>query len=310
MKVLYDSKKFPKTISNPVVALGNFDGVHAGHRAILEQVKKEAKLLRGTACVYTFDPHPAKILAPQIAPALIQTLEQRLHWLESAGVDICVVEPFSTALSKWTPIEFCQSILQTRLHAASVWVGFDFTFGVKRSGNTETLQKFCQETKIKFHAVSPYFVEETLVHSTQIRQLIREGNVEEAAALLGHPFALIGKVVKGAGIGGKTLGIHTANLAAENELIPATGVYITKTHTPQGDFPSATNVGQNPTFPDKGFSIETHLLGFTGNLLHKKIEVSFLEWLRPEEKFSSPQALAKQIQKDILATRKYHGLSK
>ena len=297
-----------KNTKNAVFALGIFDGVHCGHQKILRGVSDEAKALQGTPCVYTFNPHPIRILSPETPFSLIQTPDQKKRALEAAGIQICIVEPFPKQLSALSPEDFFHNQIQKQLQPVSIWVGYDFTFGHKRSGTVKTLKELWAEANIRCHIVEPQYVEETLVHSKLIREQVQRGGVEMAKELLSRPFALLGTVIRGQGIGGKKLGVHTANLSVENELLPGIGVYITQTRTSSGLYPSVTNVGNNPTFEGKGFSIETHILNFDQNLKDQKIEVEFLRWLRPEEKFSSAEALAKVIQNDILETERYHGL--
>lgn len=288
------------------IALGNFDGVHLGHQAILRDLVKKCRAHGWVPAVYTFWPHPAKVLAPKTAPLLIQTPEQKRRALLAAGAAQVIVEKFDKKFSRMSPEQFFETILVNKLRVKGIWVGHDFTFGHKRGGNAEMLAVFCKKRGIEFHVTRPHFTGETLVSSTQIRLLAAAGRVDEAAKLLGRPFALTGKVVKGHGLGGK-LGIHTANLKVENELLPKMGIYITRTGLrTKTTWPSVTSVGFNPTFPGKGFSVETHLIGFAGNLRGKKIEVAFLKWLRDELAFPNEETLAAQIQKDIDEARSFH----
>ena len=298
--------------SGLAIALGNFDGVHIGHQIILKKLIASAKKNGLMSCVYTFDPHPAKILSPKTAPLLLQTREQKLESLKKMGLDKVVVEKFNAAFSRRTPEAFFEKILLKKLRATSLWVGYDFTFGVKRSGNVALLKKFCEKYGVALHVTDAQFAKQTLISSSQIRNLVSQGKVKMAAALLGRPYALRGLVKKGYGIGGKQLGIHTANLKWENELLPKIGIYITRTKITSDErratksWPSATSVGFNPTFPGKGFSVETHLIGFEGNLVGKKIEVEFLEWMREEFTFPNAETLATQIKKDIAEALKYN----
>lgn len=309
MKVIHGSSKWREKEADVGVALGNFDGVHRGHQAILRDLVQTVQKEGWLGAVYTFEPHPAKVLAPETAPLLIQTPEQKLEALASLGLDIVVLEAFDLPFSRLTPEKFFHEILVKRLKPVEIWVGYDFTFGVHRRGNIPLLESLCRGNKIGLHVIQAQFAMEMLMSSTQIRTLIAQGNVALAGKLLGRPFALRGKVVKGAGIGGK-MGIHTANLHCENELLPKTGIYITLTKIKTGggwkSWPSATSVGFNPTFPGKGFSVETHLIGFEGGLRGKKMEVAFLSWLREEWTFPNAETLAAQIQKDIAEALKFH----
>lgn len=308
MKILIRSSENPSPTKPLAMAMGNFDGVHLGHQTILKNLLLEAKKRDWTPAVYTFDPHPAKILAPKTAPPLLQTQEQKMHLLGKAGIEIVVLEKFNVDFSKMSPEDFFVKILVQNLNVKALWVGYDFTFGFKRTGNIELLKKLCQKYQITLQVTEAQFSEETLISSTQIRHLVLQGKMDFVEQLLGRPFSLIGNVVQGYGYGGSKLGIHTANLAVENELLPKTGIYITGTRLLKKDryWPSATSVGFNPTFPGKGFSIETHLIGFEGNLKGEKIEVEFWRWLRDEFIFPTPESLADQIQKDIVSAKQFH----
>ena len=310
MKVIHGSGNWKEKKSPLGLALGNFDGVHLGHQAILKNLIDTCKKNGWKSAVYTFDPHPTKILAPKTAPLLIQTLEQKLEALEIMGVEAVILEKFDHPFSKRSPRQFFDGILVKRLRAKGLWTGYDFTFGFKRGGSVELLKSLCQEKGVPLHITRAQFAKETLVSSTQIRQLISRGKVRLVRDLLGQPFSLIGTVVKGMGLGGQ-MGIHTANLEVENELLPKTGIYATRTHVRGGkSWASATSVGFNPTFPGKGFSVETHLIGFKGHLVGKKIEVAFLEWMREELTFPNAETLAIQIQKDILEAKKINEASR
>ena len=306
MRLFYSSRDFARPDVTVAAALGNFDGVHRGHQTILREMVAQTKARGQSAGIYTFEPHPAKVLAPASAPKLIQTLEQKLKAFEPLGIDWVVLEPFDASFAKMMPETFFEEILCRRMQAKALWVGYDFTFGVRRSGSVVHLKGLCKEQNIALHITEPQFTQDVLVSSSRIRELVLQGEAAQARMLLGRPFALIGTVVKGAGIGAK-LGIHTANLAAENELLPKPGIYITTTRLEEKDYPSVTNVGMTPTFPGKGFSIETHILNFDQTLTGKKIEILFLDWLREEKSFSSTEALVAAIQKDIDAAKDYHG---
>lgn len=308
MKIVRGSQNWEGEDRPPALVMGNFDGVHLGHQVILKELTAAADDAGWLPVVYTFDPHPAKILAPKSAPPLLQTTEQKIAALEKLGMEAVILEKFDPHFSRWSPESFFNEIILTRLTAVAVAVGYDFTFGHKRSGNVEVLKKLCNKHHLKLHVTDAQFQEATLVSSTQIRNLVAQGNVTFARKLLGRPFALIGNVIPGHGIGGSQLGIHTANLAVENELFPKTGIYVTETRILKTAeyWPSATSVGFNPTFPSKEFSVESHLIGFKGELKGEKIEVEFLSWLREELTFPNAESLADQIKKDIQAAKTFH----
>lgn len=292
-------------MKNPVVTIGVFDGVHLGHRHIFEKVIARAKKIKGTPVVYTFDPHPVKILVPEACPPMITTLSQKVELIHSCGIRHAVVEKFNRVFSQQTPEQFFRRTIIERLKAREIFVGYDFTFGVHRSGTIEHLKTFAAKEKIKITVVKRYLRGETLVSSTQIRQLLLRGNLEKAAQLLGRPYFIDGKVKTGRGIGGKELGIHTANLESDNDRILPNGVYVTRTWIGGKKFQSVTNIGPNPTFGPGPLSIETHLLNFRRSILGKTLRVEFLKKIRDEITFASAQDLARQIQNDIMATKHY-----
>ena len=285
--------------------MGVFDGVHLGHQSIFKKVVQRARSLRGTPVVYTFDPHPVKILAPHAAPPMINTLEQRVELIHHQGIKTVVVEKFTKSYSHQTPEAFFKNIILKRLRPCAILVGYNFTFGVHRSGNTDLLKKFCEKAGITITIIQPYFKGEILVSSTQVRQCIAKANLAKASELLNRPYFIEGKVVRGRGVGGRELGIQTANITPENDSILPSGVYVTWTRIGSHFFESVTNIGQHPTFGAGPTTIETHLFNFNKNIVGKKLRVSFLMKIREEKKFPSPKALATQIKKDIQFTKRY-----
>ncbi len=306
MKRLYGSHLFPKDASLPAVALGNFDGVHRGHQKLINEIKDKARAVHGTSVIYTFEPHPVSVLSPSQCPKLLNTLEQKLHYLEELGVDIAVVEQFTHEFSRQEPEAFFKDVIIDRIHPQTIVVGYDYTFGLHRHGTIENLEKLGKENDIRVIIVPATFSKETLISSTVIRRMIIEGNVEQAAALLSRPYEIAGKVVPGRGLGRK-LAAHTANIIPENEIMPADGVYITLTEIQNGrTFPSITNLGDNPTIPDSHFSIETHIIDEDLDILGKRASISFLARMREELRFPTLGELKAQIGRDIDAARKYH----
>lgn len=294
-------------MKKPVLTMGVFDGVHRGHRAIMKQVVARAKALGGTAVAYTFDPHPVRILAPQAAPAMLNTLEQRVELILQQGIQKVLVENFTKTFSQQSPEVFFREVILGRLKPVEIFVGYNFTFGIHRSGTVETLKKLGADAGVRVTIVQPQFNDEVLVSSTQVRQHLAHADLEGASRLLDRVYFMEGQVIQGRGIGGKQLGIHTANLDSENDLILPTGVYVTKTHVLGKPFTSVTNIGPNPTFGGKKITIETHILDFEKGLMGKKMRVDFLKKLRDEIQFSSPADLAAQIGKDIASTRAFFG---
>ncbi len=297
MKVFYGSESFPATLKNPIVALGNFDGVHRAHQKMFQWAKRWAQRHQGKSVAYTFEPHPVKVLSPDTAPPRITSLPQKLELMAWAGLDLVVVEHFHPHFAQWSPETWFSNILVKRLHARGVIAGYDFTFGSKRSGTLETLHRLCSDHNIECYSLPAQLWRGTLISSTQVRRWTSEGKIEKANALLGHPFFLEGEVVRGQGRG-QALGIPTANLQSHGELIPKAGVYISQVLWGKHQAHGITNVGNNPTFGSQSLNIETHLLNFSGNLYGKKLRIVFLKRLRDEKKFPSADALVKQILHD------------
>ncbi len=293
-----------------LIAMGVFDGIHQGHRFIFKKLLKRTKSLKGLSLAYTFDPHPVRVLAPQACPEafMINTLSQRVTLLKGLGIERVVVEKFTKTFAKRTPRDFIENVVLKKLKPTEIFVGYNFTFGVKRSGTAEDLQKLCRPHGIQVHIVSPFHTGETLTSSTQVRRFLSRGDMPRAARLLNRPYFIEGKVVKGKGIGGKVLGIPTANLSSENEILIPCGVYATRTFIQGHSYDSVTNVGYNPTFQKPGkppiLTIETHIFHFKKNIVGNKIRLSFLKKLRDEKKFDSPQELISQIHEDIKKAKK------
>src|SRR5262245_20537860 len=241
-----DDPRPPRWI-HPVLALGNFDGLHRGHIKIIERVRRVAAERGGTALVLTFDPHPPRVVRPDKAPPLLMTLDQKLEALEKAGIQGVAVVTFTHELSRWEPETFVKKVLVDWLHVAEVWVGADFLFGRDRTGNFTLLRALGARAGFRAEKIDPVRYKEFVVSSTRIRRLVAEGRVDEAGALLGHHFYIDGEVVRGAGRG-RELGVPTANLATQNELVPPHGVYATTASVGGVVYPSVTNIGLRPTF--------------------------------------------------------------
>jgi riboflavin kinase / FMN adenylyltransferase len=227
-----------------VVAIGNFDGVHVGHQRIFQLCIDKARAAHGTACVLTFDPHPAKVLAPEVAPPLITTAARKLELMAACGIDLCVLEPFDRAFAARAPAEFVEDILVKSLAAREIVVGSDFTYGRGRAGTIETLRA---DGRFAVTVVEKVTVDGLVASSSKVRELVLEGRVEGAARLLGRPFELSGEVVRGAGRG-RQIGVPTANVRTQNELLPRIGVYAGFARVGDERHKCVMNVGTNPTF--------------------------------------------------------------
>ncbi len=284
---------------HPVLALGNFDGLHRGHVKIIERIRRGASERAGTPVVLTFDPHPPRVLRPDKAPPLLMTMEQKLAALERAGVQGVAIVRFTEELSQWDPDVFVRRVLVDWLRVAEVWVGADFLFGRNRSGNFTLLRTLGQQHGFRAEKIDPIRYKDFIVSSTRIRRLVAEGRVEEAGALLGRHYAIGGEVVAGARRG-RELGFPTANLATANDLIPPHGVYATFITLDGIVHPSVTNIGVRPTFGDQlRPGVETHVLGFSGDLYGRRAEVAFVQRLRDERRFPDVDALREQIEADV-----------
>ncbi|MGE3955252.1 MAG: bifunctional riboflavin kinase/FAD synthetase [Vicinamibacterales bacterium] len=288
----------PPRWSRPVLALGNFDGVHRGHRKILERVRRVASERGATAVVMTFDPHPPRVVRPDKAPPLLMTKAQKLEALAGAGVQGTAIVRFTHELSQWDPETFVRTVLVEWLHVSEVWVGANFLFGRDRAGTFSLLRTLGARYGFNAEKIDPVRYKDFVVSSTRVRRLINEARVDEAGALLGHQYSIDGIVVRGEQRG-RTIGFPTANVATENELLPPFGVYATTASIDGVVHPSVTNIGVRPTVDDSGrVSIETHVFDLDRDLYGVPIRVGFVQRLRDERAFESLDALKAQIQAD------------
>ncbi|HET8923764.1 MAG TPA: riboflavin biosynthesis protein RibF [Candidatus Acidoferrum sp.] len=312
-----------------VLAIGNFDGIHLGHQAILRTTVERARAIHAVPTALTFDPSPRKVLRPDTAPPRLSTNSQRMEWFAALGLEAAVVLPFTLDLARLSPEGFTSQILDHDLRAAIVLVGENFRFGHRQTGDVKLLRELGKKHGFEVVLLPPVVYRGEVVSSTIIRREVAEGDVNHAARLLGRPFVLTGEVVKGTGTG-RRFTFPTLNLAAEQELLPARGVYITRTlvHGEQRSRRSVTNIGMRPTFNGSALSVETHVLdwvpapnlapvsevssnvasGFSpASLLStpNRIEVRFWERLRDEKKFSGPEELRAQIARDVASANKF-----
>jgi len=296
----------PEGFGPCALTIGNFDGVHLGHRRILSVTIERARAEGLQAVALTFDPHPLKLVAPERAPKLLTAPEQRLRRFDELGVDASVTAEFTPELAAFEPSQFVEKILIDKLHVAWVIVGRNFRFGRRSSGDIDTLKELGQKLGFRIEAVEPVRAGGEVVSSTRIRRIIREGRVQAVRRLLGDCFRLEGLVVAGRGVGSK----HTAptlNLRPDTMLLPADGVYVTSTRETSGSrgWTSVTNVGVRPTFGESERTIETYLLdGFDGRT-PDRIELTFHRRLRDETRFETAAELSRQIQADAERARRF-----
>jgi len=305
--VFHDLPPGAASFSRTVVTIGNFDGVHLGHQAILARVCKRAKELEAQAVAVTFDPHPLKVLRPEMDLPMLTTPEQKVALLTATGVDAVVVLPFTPEFAGLPARDFVQRYFLERLRAREVVVGHDYCFGRARAGNIDLLKEMGRTHGFTVQVVWAVEVQDAVVSSSLIRAMLRLGKVEEAARLLGRTYEVQGRVVQGKGRGAKVLGVPTANLRPDNELLPATGIYAVKVRRGDKTILGAANIGTCPTFEGGVCSLEVHLLDFSGDLYGEELQVEFVARLREERRFPSIEALAAQIKADILAARKALG---
>jgi len=292
-----------RTYAAPVVAIGNFDGVHAGHQAILQTAINEARALGGNAFALTFDPLPARVLAPERAPKLILTPEDKLELLGNSGLDAVLVLDFTPELSHLTPRDFVREYLIARIGVRTVVVGHSVSFGYQRAGNAEVMAALGQEFGFGVRVVGPIKAAGMEASSTRVREAIVEGDLLTAAKLLGRCHFLRGPVVHGRERG-RTIGFPTANIQSRTELLPPDGVYATRIILPdRTTHGSITNIGMRPTFAEPERTIEAHIFDFNRDIYDQEVKLELIERIRPERKFESAAALATQIASDVARAR-------
>jgi riboflavin kinase/FMN adenylyltransferase len=292
-----------------VISIGNFDGLHLGHQRILRMVLERARATEQTAAAVTFDPHPIKLLRPENAPRMIETLSQRLARFGEIGLDAALVLRFDRELSLLSPEDFLRRILIDRLHVVAILVGANFCFGHRGAGDVRLLTQFGKEHGFEVETIAPVKMDGIVVSSTAVRNAVAEGHVDQAVPLLGRPFSLTGEIRAGEGRG-RTILFPTLNLVPEQELLPRLGVYATESLVRGTVFQSVTNVGIRPTFDGRNVTVESHLFGFDEQMSGGNMEIRFHVRLRDERKFSGAEELKAQIARDIVAAREYFGPSR
>ena len=304
MEIVLGIDQLRRPLIRPVVTLGNFDGVHIGHQKIFERVKEEAARINGEAIVITFEPHPLKILSPEHCPPLLTPFRKKMMLIEKSGMERVLCIEFSLAFSEISPLEFIKNILVEKVRVRKVVIGYNYRFGKEQRGDGQTLKEAGKLFNFEVEVMEPLRIDQTIVSSSKIRELIKAGRVEEASKLLGRDYPVIGKVVKGVKRG-ETLGFPTANLEISDELYPKKGVYAVEVVWNQQVFNGLANIGFNPTFLPAGpeneahFSLEVYILGFNQMIYGDEIQVNFKKRIRDEVCFDSPSRLIDQIQKDI-----------
>lgn len=311
MKSLPGLSHVSPPLAGSVLTIGNFDGLHLGHQALMRELVAQAQKHQVPAVVLTFDPHPAVILAPHQSHQNLFDKTDLLEGLQNLGLDLCVIEPFTLELSRMKAEPFLSQKVRRHLNPKVLVVGHDFAFGADRSGTQAMLQTYCLEHKIELCVLPPVMKDETPVSSSRIRNLLRAGNVEAAEQMLARPYFVSGEVVAGMGRG-RTIGIPTANLKISSGQLPASGVYVTSVFYEGAWRPSVSNVGWNPTFQSEAQvlspSFETHIFDSQLHLYGQHLKIRFHRRLREERRFENPQQLVAQIQKDMQEARQFFNM--
>ena len=295
---------YPDDAPEVVASIGNYDGVHIGHQAILRRAVEDARRRRLASLLVTFDPHPVTVLAPERKPRLLQTRGQKLESLQQAGLHDVLILEFDRDLAELSGEQFFDQLLNGRVDFAAIHVGENFRFGHRREGDLELLQRIGARRNFEVRGVRTLEIEGRTVSSSNIRARLDAGEVEWVRRMLGRPFCVVGEVVRGDGRG-RELQSPTANLELQNEMLPSRGVYITETVVLASRMPSVTNVGVRPTFGGETLTVETHVLDLDEDLYDERLEVHFLARLRDEMRFGSASELADQLARDRAAAEAY-----
>lgn len=303
VKLLQTLDQLPECFRRGALSIGNFDGVHSGHARIAERLLAMAKRVGGPAVVFTFEPHPARILRPDQAPTPLCWIERKAQLLGRLGVEAVVAYPIDQAFLQWDAREFFTQIVRERFDARAMVEGYNFLFGHNRTGTIGALRRWCKEAAIEFDVVEPVCVDDITVSSSRVREAIAAGAVDHAWAMLTRPYRIRGTVVRGAGRGAQ-LGFPTANLDQIDTLLPGEGIYAGRAWVQDEAYPTALNIGPNPTFDERHAKTEAYLIGFEGTLYGRTIEVDFLQRLRDIERFDGVDRLVAQMNLDVAATHR------
>lgn len=303
MRLLRTLDNLPSDLRRGAVTIGNFDGVHRGHARIVERLLARARDVGGPAIVFTFDPHPVRVLRPEAAPPPLTWTDRKAQLLDELGVTAVIAYPTDEELLSLSPQKFFERIVRDRLDARAMVEGPNFFFGHGRAGNIEVLGQLCQTAGVALEIVQPLTASNEFVSSSRVREAVVAGDVDLARQLLTRPYRIRGMVTHGAGRGAK-IGFPTANVSAIDTLLPGQGVYAAQAITQGGTWPAAVNIGPNPTFGEHALKVEVHLIDFAGSLYGQPLEVDFLARLRSIHPFASVEALKTQLSHDVAAARR------
>lgn len=306
---LNDTKSISKKLDGCIITIGNFDGVHLGHRYILEQTISKAKVLGNIPVVMTFEPHPYKFFNPDEKNYLLLPFEEKYAIIRKIGIETIIVTEFTMDFAKMSPHEYARRILKELINPSTIVVGHNFTFGRMASGDVSLLKAFGKEYGYTVIVVDPYVIDGKVVSSSKIRQYIRYGQINEARRFLGYNPFIKGKVVTGTHRGTNVLGFPTANIETGWELLPQRGVYAVKILISNKSYYGVANIGINPTFGGHELKIEVHILDFSRNIVGEHITVEFVEKIRNEMRFATSDELKQKIQEDIKFAKKIFELN-
>lgn len=290
------------SVSGSVVTLGNFDGIHLGHQALIRSIVEAGKRLASLSVVLTFEPHPLKVLAPDRAPKLILTHKDKMRLFQSLGVDIVVIQTFDAAFANVEAEDFVRTFVVERLKTKEIWVGRDLRFGKGRKGSVNDLIRWGNAFGFTVGTIEPIVVEGIRVSSSRIRELVEQGRVDEAMPLLGRYHFISGKVAGGRRRG-RDLGFPTANIASRNEVLPLDGIYATLLQIRDKQLLSVSSIGMNPTFGEGPRTIESFILDFDHDIYSESVKLSFVKRIREEKKFDSVDQLVAQMDRDVSAAK-------
>jgi riboflavin kinase/FMN adenylyltransferase len=307
MQLIQHPDEITAPFKGGVITIGNFDGVHIGHQALFYEVIERAHVIDGTSIAMTFEPHPLRVLKKNHTPPLITLLEQKVELIERSGVDVLICVPFTLEFAAITAVSFVEDLLVRKIGMKAIVLGEDYAFGKNREGNIKLLSTLAP--RLGFEVIVTSLIRSVQgvserISSTAIRELVQVGEMQQACKMLGRHFQLRGIVVPGRDRGGKLLGFPTANLKIEEELCPNTGIYAVTVETRHGLHLGVANIGYSPTFDDRQFTVEVHILDFKEAIYGEKIRVNFVKRLRGEIKFAGIEALKNQIGQDIEAARR------
>ena len=302
MQLIEGLDNIAKPFTNGVVTIGNFDGVHKGHQALLHQVIEKAEAKNGTAIAITFEPHPIRVLKKNGHPPLITLYEQKIELISRTGIDVLICIPFTLEFAAIPAAEFIEKILFEKIGMRGIIIGEDYNFGKNKEGNLDLLKTFGK--RLGFEVFVANWIlsadsKQKRISSTRIRKMVSNGNVEDVQHLLGRPYQIRGTVETGRNRGGKLLGFPTANIKLYDELCPKTGVYAVTVNFNDKLYKGVANIGYSPTFDDHIYTVEVHILDFDEDIYGKTIRVNFMNRIRDEKKFSGIDELSAQIKKDV-----------